>query len=274
MMSKTILREVLPSCCAVVLSVLLFGGLAAAQQYDSSAEQELVQMLNQERARAGQPSLQVDDRLTQAARAHSTLMAKAQQLSHQFPGEPTVSKRLAATHLRFNNDGENVAYDYSVQAVEDGLMHSPPHRANILSPNYNAVGIGVVRQGEVYWVTEDFAHRLENYSQNEAEDTIIAAWERERRQSGAGSARVVRMPELRRMACSMAKRGRLDTKGPLSLPNVSSAVAYTEGDPAKLAPNAIKLARDRNVTRFGVGACFGDDSQFPAGAWWVAMVFY
>ncbi len=266
MVSKTIVR-------VLFSSVVLLGG-AAAQQYDASAEQQLAQMLNQERARQGLPSLQVDDRLTQAARAHSRLMVKSQQLSHQFPGEPTLPKRLAATNLRFNNDGENVAYDDSVPGVHEALMQSAPHRANILSPKYNALGIGVVHEGDVYWVTEDFAHRLEEYSANEAEDTIIAAWEHERRDAIGRPAKLVRLPQLRRMACAMAKRGRLDTQGPLSLPDVTSAVAYTEGDPAKLAPNVIKLARDPKVTGFGVGACFADGNTYPAGVWWVAMVFY
>jgi uncharacterized protein YkwD len=104
------------------LSVLIFAvsttlAAAAAQQFDDQAEQQLVQMLNLERARSGLPSLKVDDRLTQAARAHSVLMARANTLSHQFPGEPALSKRLAATNIRFNQDAENVAYDYSVQAA-------------------------------------------------------------------------------------------------------------------------------------------------------------
>ena len=259
------------------LSVLIFAVSTtlsvAAQQFDDQAEQQLVQMLNLERARAGLPSLKVDDRLTQAARAHSVLMARAKQLSHQFPDEPPLSKRLAATNLRFNQDAENVAYDYSVQAVHEGLMQSPPHRANILSPKYNTVGIGVVRSGDVFWVTQDFAHRLQEYSVDEAENTIIAVWQRERQRANRPAAQVVRMPQLRRMACAMAQQGRLDSRAPLNLPDVQAAVVYTESDPAKLAANAVKMAHDTGVTRVAVGACFADSEQYPAGTWWVAMVF-
>ncbi len=260
------------------LSVLIFAvsttlSVAVAQQFDDQAEQQLVQMLNLERARAGLPSLKVDDHLTQAARAHSVLMAKAKQLSHQFPDEPPLPKRLASTNLRFNRDAENVAYDYSVQQAHEGLMQSPPHRANILSPNYNTVGIGVFRSGDVLWVTQDFAHRLREYSVDEAEDAILAGWQRERQRANSPAAQVVRIPQLRRMACAMAQQGRLDTRAPLNLPDVQAAVVYNESDPAKLAPNAVKMAHDTNITRVAVGACFADSEQYPAGTWWVAMVF-
>ena len=254
--------------------LLLLGALhAAGQQFDPPAEQQLVQMLNLERARAGLPSLKVDDRLTQAARAHSVLMAKAKQLSHQFPGEPPLPKRLAAANLRFNRDAENVAYDFTVQQAHDGLMQSPPHRAIFLSPLYHTVGVGVWRRGDKFWVTEDFAHRLQEYSVEEAENAILAGWQRERRQAHSPAARVVRIPQLRHMACAMARKGRLDTHPPLTLPDVQAAVVYAEPDPAKLAPNALKMAHDINITRVAVGACFADSEQYPAGTWWVAMVF-
>jgi len=258
----------------ILFVFLLAGALSAlAQQFDDQAEQQLLQMLNLERARAGLPSLRVDDRLAQAARAHSVLMAEAKQLSHQFPDEPPLPKRLATTNIRFNQDAENVAYDYSVQAAHEGLMQSPLHRANILSPKYNTVGIGVLRSGDLFWVTQDFAHRLQEYSVDEAENTIIAGWQRERQHANIPAAQVVRKPQLRRMACAMAQKGRLDSHAPLILPDVQVAVVYTESDPAKLAANAVKMAHDTTVTRVAVGACFADSEQYPAGVWWVAMVF-
>ena len=260
------------------LSIFIFAlsaslSIAVAQQFDDQTEQQLAQMLNLERARAGLPSLRVDDRLTQAARAHSVLMAKANQLSHQFPDEPPLPKRLAATNIRFNQDAENVAYDNSVEAVHEGLMQSPPHRANILSPKYDTVGIGVLRRGDLFWVTQDFAHRLQEYSVGEAENTIIASWQRERQHANRPAAQVVRIPQLRNMACAMAQQGRLNSRAPLNLPDVQAAVVYTEPDPAKLAANAVKMAHDTNITRVAVGACFADSEQYPAGVWWVAMVF-
>jgi len=254
--------------------LFLFISIAAsAQQFDASAEQQFVVLLNQERARAGLPRLNIDDHLTQAARRHSTLMAKSKQLSHQLRGELALQKRLADTGLRFDNDAENVAYDYSVDAAHKGLMNSPPHRENILSDKYNTVGVGVVWVGDVLWVTEDFAKRLESYSENDAENAIISSFLRERRRAHQSRAQVVRMSELQRLACSMAQHGKLDARAPLAINNVDSTVVYTAGDPAELPPNAIKMAHDPNVQRFSVGACFARTDRYPAGVWWIVIVF-
>ena len=53
--------------------------------------------------------------------------------------------------------GENVAYGPSMEAVHDNLMRSAPHRANILSVDYNKVGTGVAFSpiGTV-WVVQEF----------------------------------------------------------------------------------------------------------------------
>ena len=264
--SKTILQ--------VLVVSLLFASRAFTQQFDAHAEQQLVQLINQERARAGLPSLEVEDRLTQAAREHSALMVQAKQLSHQVGDEPKLSQRLAATGLHFNNDAENVAYDQNVEGAHIGLMHSPGHRENILSPKYNVVGVGVVRSGDMIWVTQDFANRLQEYSADAAENRIIAAWRQERRQANNRSTAAASVPQLRQMACAMGKRGQLDTRSPLKLPDVHSAVAYTESDPDILPSSAVKKAHDPFVRRIGVGACFAHGPKYPAGVWWVIMVFY
>jgi uncharacterized protein YkwD len=102
--------------------------------YDTEAERQLLDMANRERAKAGLPPLQKDEGLTQAARAHATAMAAQQKLSHQLSGEPNLEHRLAAnTKTQLDQAGENVAFAPSVDQAQDSLMHSPPHRANLLN---------------------------------------------------------------------------------------------------------------------------------------------
>lgn len=236
----------------------------------------MVQLVNQERAHSGLPALAPDDRLTRAAREHSVLMAQHGALSHQFAGEPSVSARLAATGLRFKNSGENVALDSgTAQDAHNGLMNSPPHRANILSPEYNTVGIGVTHKGDLMYVTEDFAYRLEEVSANHAEDMAAETFTRARREAKAPSAARLNLSALRTMACSMASQGVLNTRPALGLAGVRYAIGYTEGQPQNLPSSALHLAPDATIKRFAVGACFGDRSdKYPSGTWWVLMVFY
>src|SRR5208337_5468961 len=120
-------------------------------------------------SREGLQPLAVDERLTQAARKHTAQMVKNKALSHQFDGEPSVQARSADENLRSDRQAENVALEMDVAGAHAILMNSPPHRANILSPKYNAVGVGVLRSGDRVYVTEDFAHRLPDYSDAEAD---------------------------------------------------------------------------------------------------------
>jgi uncharacterized protein YkwD len=141
----------------------IFLGTAAAvpatavDDYDSSAEQQVVQLINQARQQQGLAPLAENGELQAAARAHTELMASQQKLSHQLPGEPILRERLKLSGVRMHTDGENVAFNQSAEAAVQGFMHSAPHRANILNPQYNAVGVGAVERGGTVWVTVDFA---------------------------------------------------------------------------------------------------------------------
>src|SRR5215469_15152099 len=145
-------------------------------EYEFQVEQDLLQLANQSRQRAGASSLVLDSGLTAAARAHAQAMLDAHKLSHQFLGEPTLMLRLAATStLQLDQAAENVALDYSAQGGHEHLMLSPPHRANLLNPTYNVVGLGVVRSGDRLYIVEDFAHALPAYSTDEVKGLVAVA---------------------------------------------------------------------------------------------------
>ena len=128
--------------------------------YDAEAARELFDRANHARARAGAPPLEMNLDLTRAARAHAVEMAARQQLSHQFPGEPSLLTRLTKNSgLHLDAAAENVAYASTVEQLHDVLMHSPPHRENLLNPAYNVGGFSVVRSGSLLYVSEEFAHR-------------------------------------------------------------------------------------------------------------------
>src|SRR5512146_1666214 len=118
---------------------------ATAQQFDSRAEDEIFRQVNADRAQAGLPPLELDDRLTEIARQHTEKMVEHKTLSHQFHEEPDVRHRVVSSGVRFDISGENVAYDRDADSAERSLMHSPPHRANILRPEFTVIGVGVIR---------------------------------------------------------------------------------------------------------------------------------
>src|SRR5215831_12405510 len=153
--------------------------IAAAQSPLAPAsppEQQLFQVLNSARERNGLEKLEWNAKLATAAQAHAEELARHGDLSHVFPGELPLEQRVGATGERFDAVAENVAATDNVDDAHVGLMNSPGHRANILSPKYNALGIGVVKVGSRVYVAQDFAHVLPVYSRERFREEVVAAF--------------------------------------------------------------------------------------------------
>jgi uncharacterized protein YkwD len=239
--------------------------------YDTEAERQLLDMANRERAKAGLPPLQKDEGLTQAARAHGSAMAAQQKLSHQLSGEPNLEHRLAAnTKTQLDQAGENVAFAPTVERAQDSLMHSPPHRANLLNAGYNVAGFSVVRSGSLLYVTQDFGHSLTTYSDEEAEVLIG--------RSVDGMRARTHLPGLQRMdgkeaaltACAMAEADSLRTPAP----SAREVLRYTTSDPKVIPENSSRAIQNRAVRSFAVGSCYARTRSYPTGMYWVAILFY
>src|ERR1700727_990090 len=140
--------------CMIALAAAMLVMPAWAQQ---EVEQQVMYLANADRAQQGLAPLKWDPALAQAAAEHAQLMAQQPALSHQYPGEPDLVARTAAAGAHFRSIAENVALAPTPQALEQEWMHSAPHRANILNPTMNTIGIGLVRRGGNYYAVEDFA---------------------------------------------------------------------------------------------------------------------
>jgi uncharacterized protein YkwD len=251
--------------------------VASAQQpspnssspFDAEAERELLILANQARAQAGLAPLQIDDGLTQAARAHAAVMAGQQQLSHQFVGEPALAERLAANcTLHLDQAGENVSVAGSVDQSHQGLMHSPPHRENLLNPAYNVAGFGVVHAGHSIYVAQDFGHSLPAYSPRQAGGLVSGSIVRMRREANLPQLQWKDSDAADNAACSMARADSLKTVASRG----SYIVRYTTAQPQILPDAAAKVIEDRAVHTFSVGTCYARTSSYPNGVYWVTLV--
>jgi uncharacterized protein YkwD len=100
-------------------------------------------MVNGQRAKAGVPNLVLDVRCNQAATSHAQDMARMGVMTHTGSNGSTVGTRLLAVGLRWSACAENVAEGQpTVEGVFEAWMNSPPHRANILSPDVTVCGLG------------------------------------------------------------------------------------------------------------------------------------
>lgn len=116
-------------------------------QVDAQAEQEMFELVNRERVASGLPTLEFDDSLRDVARSHSEDMVQRGYFSHYTPEGLSPFDRMANANIQYTVAGENLAFAPNVLLAHQGLMQSPGHKANILSPQFKKVGIGVIDAG-------------------------------------------------------------------------------------------------------------------------------
>lgn len=123
---------------------------------DENVSMEILQVLdlvNAERAKAGVKPLTLNSKAVSAAQVRAQEIAVS--FSHTRPDGSSFSTALKAAGLSFTRSGENIAYGQrSAEAVMNGWMNSSGHRANILSSQYDSIGIGHYQNaaGVNYWV--------------------------------------------------------------------------------------------------------------------------
>jgi uncharacterized protein YkwD len=240
--------------------------------YDPEAEQQLLDLANQARAQASLPPLTLDAGMSRAARTHATKMLAARQLSHQFNGELSLPKRLAATtHTQLDQEGENIALDFDAAPAHQHLMLSSPHRANLLNPAYNVVGLGVVRNGDQLYIVQDFGHALPNYSVTEVKDRIAATVQQSRHQDNQPDLTRRDLPTADEAACSMAQADKLGTSPVHQLAQRYTVLTYTSLHPETLPANSGSALSAHNLHSFSVGVCYARTETYPTGVYWVVL---
>jgi uncharacterized protein YkwD len=145
---------------------------AAAQSQFYGPEQALMNSANRERAALGLRTLRWDDSLARAAKFHAERMAAQNVLSHQLPGEEDFKVRALRAGARFSALAENIAVGPNAEGLHEQWMNSPPHRANLLDPEMDAVGISVVRSESGFYGVEDFSHSVAPLTFEEQEQAI------------------------------------------------------------------------------------------------------
>lgn len=150
------------------------GGEVVSPQ-NSAYEQQVIDLVNQERTSRGLKPLKYSEGLTRAARYQAADMSQDNYFSHDTKdhvGGQLVKvcgpwDRIAKYYSGAN--GENAAAGYSTPAaVVQGWMNSQGHKDNILNPSTRAIGVGFYQGSgdyRYYWV-QDFGTQV---------DTLAAA---------------------------------------------------------------------------------------------------
>ncbi len=107
--------------------------------------QQLIYLMNQERAQQSLPPLTANRNLNDAADFHNRWMLDNNCFDHVCPGEPDPMQRMRNAGYPLLSGGENIGQGYQTPAdMVDGWMNSSGHRANILG-NWVDVGCGFLQ---------------------------------------------------------------------------------------------------------------------------------
>lgn len=125
----------------------------------ATAEQKILDLMNQKRVEAGLKPLTLDNTLIKVARYKSDHMIQYNYFSHTTPEGTKWADWLKTLGYSYTTSGENIAYNTS-DAVElfNQWWNSPGHKANMMNPSFTKVGIGVVYGNGKYMGTQNFSN--------------------------------------------------------------------------------------------------------------------
>ncbi|MGW3014356.1 CAP domain-containing protein [Streptomyces sp. NPDC001219] len=127
-----------------------------APDTQSSAETQVLSLVNEERAQAGCSPVTADKELAGLAQDFSDDMARRGFFDHTDPDGDTPWDRARDAGVD-DLGGENIARGQAdAEAVMDSWMNSPGHRANILNCEYKTLGVGAHSGSGGPWWTQDF----------------------------------------------------------------------------------------------------------------------
>ena len=128
-----------------VLALCTTATMHAADARNAITIDNVIQLMNEERAAVGLHPLAADDRLTQAADDRMRHMEEEGFCAHRSPDGVTPFTWLRVRAYDFERAGENLASGFeTARLLVASWMESPGHRANILSPDFADCGIAII----------------------------------------------------------------------------------------------------------------------------------
>ncbi|MCP2342215.1 sigma-70 family RNA polymerase sigma factor [Actinomadura rupiterrae] len=120
-------------------------------------EQQVISLVNAQRAKNGCGPVHADPRLHSAAQKHSDDMAARHFFDHTNPDGKGPGERITAAGYPWSAWAENIAAGSPTPPqVMSNWLNSPAHRGNILNCRYRDLGVGVAYGPGGPWWTQDF----------------------------------------------------------------------------------------------------------------------
>lgn len=109
----------------------------------ASFEQQVANLVNAERAKHGLKPLLHRADIKNVAEKKAMDLIHSNYFSHNSPNYGSPFDMLRTFGISYRTAGENIAKGQkSPQEVMNAMMNSPGHRANILKPEFDSIGVG------------------------------------------------------------------------------------------------------------------------------------
>lgn len=135
------------ACALLLVKIAIIGiylFLPFSNFFSAITQQNLVNLINQARGDNNLPPITFDSKLNEAANFKINDMLTNNYFEHTSPIGITPWFWLKKTGYDYAFAGENLAIDFfQTEDVFAAWMQSPAHRANILNPNFNEIGLAV-----------------------------------------------------------------------------------------------------------------------------------
>ncbi|MGO9317435.1 MAG: CAP domain-containing protein [Terracidiphilus sp.] len=250
---------------ALGLSLALVAPVVFAQTAGSNTIQQdawqLVQLANQARAEAGAGPLKWDQALALAARQHCLRMAADHSISHQYAGEPDVKARAAQAGAHFSLIEENVAFAQSPAAIHEAWMHSPEHRANLLNPQVDHVGVAVVAGRNGLYAVADYERVVPVLSQSQIEAQVAGLLHG-----------IAILPDATQAHAACATEGAMPR--PASGPRPHFAMFWEDAQLTKLPKSLVDALASGKYHQASVGSCSTQGEEGSFTAYRIAVLLY
>lgn len=107
--------------------------------------EEVLQQTNEQRATEGLAPLEINENLSSAALSKGQDMFQDQYWSHTAPDGTEPWNFIQNVGYKYKTAGENLARDFmSTSDMMQAWMASPTHKANIINPQFEEIGIAVI----------------------------------------------------------------------------------------------------------------------------------
>jgi len=240
-------------------------------------EQDLFKLVNIERQKLGLAPVRFSPPLSFLARRHSQNMALRGDISHLSTSGEVYSERLVEGGFYFIKNGENVAYSQAFipEFIHQGFMDSPGHRVNVLDPDFDELGIGVVfKKDKGYYVTQDFVRALAPKRRIEAEAEVEENINKMRRKYSLPPISFLAEANGFAQQCSINKAENR-SRPPIPSHFGETHVFYSRTPSFEYVYSKYKdKLLDKNYETAGLGIDFSRHEKSPGGAYFITLLLF